>query len=467
MTLGPLMVDVAGSELTAEDRACCVTRWWARSSCSRATSATPEQLARSSQRSVRVRTPPLLVTVDHEGGRVQRFRRASRCCRRSARSVTPTTSIRKPGAAGLAVRLAAGRRAARDRHRPELRAVRRSRLRRQRGHRRPRLPPRPGNRRASRRSPACRACARPAWRRRRSISRVTAPSSPTRTSALPVDRRAFDGAGGRPAALPAADRERAGRVMVAHVLFPEVDEHPASFSRALDPAGIALEPRFHGAVFSDDLSMGGAAVRGHRPRARQARAGGRLRRARRSATTGRPCSPRSTQLADAADPLSQVRLAAHARPARPDARAAARRPALARVSRAPSTSAAPPPHSNSTPDDDSREPIWTESTTAVTLPTCSGTRSTACSSSKVPMRKARVIYAQCDAGRDDAPCRRLARAAHADELEQEPRRRTLHASAGAGLRIRLRAADGTRDRMRSLGVRAAAWAHGALLSLRP
>ena len=74
MTLGPLMVDVAGFELTDEDRRVLAhplvgavilfTRNFATTSSSR----------RWCARSVRVRTPPLLVAVDHEGGRVQRFR---------------------------------------------------------------------------------------------------------------------------------------------------------------------------------------------------------------------------------------------------------------------------------------------------------------------------------------------------------------------------------------------------------
>ena len=74
MTLGPLMVDVAGTALTPEDRrvlghpligaVILFTRNY----------ADPQQLEELVNEIHALRTPPLLVTVDHEGGRVQRFR---------------------------------------------------------------------------------------------------------------------------------------------------------------------------------------------------------------------------------------------------------------------------------------------------------------------------------------------------------------------------------------------------------
>jgi beta-N-acetylhexosaminidase len=74
MTLGPLMVDVAGKVLTPEDRdllrhplvgsVILFTRNY----------ENPEQLAALVDDIRSLRSPPLLVAVDHEGGRVQRFR---------------------------------------------------------------------------------------------------------------------------------------------------------------------------------------------------------------------------------------------------------------------------------------------------------------------------------------------------------------------------------------------------------
>jgi len=51
-------------------------------------------------------------------------------------------------------------------------------------------------------------------------------------------------------------------VMVAHVLYPAVDSVPASFSRRWINGLLRTELEFGGLVFADDLSMGGAAAVG-------------------------------------------------------------------------------------------------------------------------------------------------------------------------------------------------------------
>jgi beta-N-acetylhexosaminidase len=74
MTLGPVVLDIAGFELTSEDRerlshplagsVILFTRNY----------QSPEQLAALTKGIHELRSPSLLIAVDHEGGRVQRFR---------------------------------------------------------------------------------------------------------------------------------------------------------------------------------------------------------------------------------------------------------------------------------------------------------------------------------------------------------------------------------------------------------
>lgn len=64
-------------------------------------------------------------------------------------------------------------------------------------------------------------------------------------------------------------------VMVAHIVFPAVDPHPASLSARWVGGVLRGELNFHGVVFTDDLNMGGAAVAGEMTeRARLALAAG-------------------------------------------------------------------------------------------------------------------------------------------------------------------------------------------------
>jgi beta-N-acetylhexosaminidase len=135
--------------------------------------------------------------------------------------------------------------------------------------------------------------------------------------ALPVDRRPLSEITGELLPYRRLIANGLTSVMVAHVLFPEVDEAPAGFSARWIQQELRWGLGFTGAVFSDDLSMGGAAFAGTVPE-----------RARRAIAAGCDllpvCNDRDAvqatleELAGEADPLSQVRLVRlHGRPMAP------------------------------------------------------------------------------------------------------------------------------------------------------
>jgi beta-N-acetylhexosaminidase len=80
--------------------------------------------------------------------------------------------------------------------------------------------------------------------------------------ALPVDRRPIEDMTEDMAPYRRLISNGLPAVMVAHVLFPSVDDVPASVSSRWIRGVLRGDLRFQGAVFSDDLSMAGAAAAG-------------------------------------------------------------------------------------------------------------------------------------------------------------------------------------------------------------
>ncbi|HEY2634169.1 MAG TPA: glycoside hydrolase family 3 N-terminal domain-containing protein, partial [Steroidobacteraceae bacterium] len=74
MSLGPLMVDVAGTELTAEDERMLTHPLVGSVILFGRNYRNPQQVAELTAAIRALRSPHLLIGVDQEGGRVQRFR---------------------------------------------------------------------------------------------------------------------------------------------------------------------------------------------------------------------------------------------------------------------------------------------------------------------------------------------------------------------------------------------------------
>ena len=92
---------------------------------------------------------------------------------------------------------------------------------------------------------------------------------------LPVDRRGLADLAGDLAPYRRLIANGLPAVMVGHLLFPAVDPAPASLSARWIRDVLRGQLRFQGVVFADDLSMGGAAAYGDVvTRARQALAAG-------------------------------------------------------------------------------------------------------------------------------------------------------------------------------------------------
>jgi beta-N-acetylhexosaminidase len=260
--LGPLMVDIAGTELSPEDvevlrhplvgSVLLFTRNY----------RNPEQLAALTAAIRALRSPHLMVAVDHEGGRVQRFRESF---------------TKLPASRPLGRRFDEDRRDALQLTRSigwlmasELRAVGvdfsfapcvdldygLSEIIGDRSfHRNPE-------------TVAALAAAYMLGMRDAGMAAIAkhfpghgAVAADSHV-ALPVDRRELADLEGDIRPYRLLNENNLAGVMAAHVVYPAVDELPASLSRRWITDILRGELGFHGCVFADDLSMAGAVAFG-------------------------------------------------------------------------------------------------------------------------------------------------------------------------------------------------------------
>lgn len=309
MALGPVMLDVEGLELVAADRRLLREPAVGGVILFSRNYASPEQLADLIGEIRALRSPPLLVAVDHEGGRVQRFRDG----------FSPIPPMRTLGRAYDGDREEALK-LARDAGwliGAELRASGID------------LALTPcvdldwgvndaiGDRAFHRSPEAVSALAAAVCRGLRDAGMVgVAKHFPGHGAVvadshlrLPVDRREFGDLLDDMQPFEHLIRNRSvGAVLMSHIAYPELDPLPAGFSAYWMQVQLRNQLGFDGAILSDDLSMKATAEFGSMPK-----------RARRALAAGcdmvlicndRPAAARAVDaLADYSNPPSLVRLA--------------------------------------------------------------------------------------------------------------------------------------------------------------
>jgi beta-N-acetylhexosaminidase len=262
VTLGPLMVDVQGTELSAEEREMLAHPLVGSVILFTRNYADPQQLAKLVADIHAVRSPALVVGVDHEGGRVQRFREGfSRLppARRIGHEYDASPAAGLQLAREMGWLMAAELRA----HGVDLSFA-------------------PcvdldygvseviGDRAFHARAAVVGELAVAYMHGMRDAGMVaTAKHFPGHGAvvadshhALPVDRRELVDMDQDLAPYRLLLANGLAGVMVAHVLYPQVDSVPASASVRWIRDYLRGELRFQGVVFADDLSMAGAAAIG-------------------------------------------------------------------------------------------------------------------------------------------------------------------------------------------------------------
>ncbi|HEY0768563.1 MAG TPA: beta-N-acetylhexosaminidase [Steroidobacteraceae bacterium] len=260
MSLGPLMIDLAGTALSAEERellrhplvggVILFTRNY----------TDPGQLTALVSAIHAERTPPLIVAVDQEGGRVQRFRQGFSLLP-PARRIGHEFDL--DARAGVALARAMGWLMAAElrAHAVDISFA-------------PCVDLDHGvseiiGDRAFHARPEAVGQLGVAWMHgmRDAGMAATAKHFPGHGAvvadshlSLPVDRRPLPDLAGELAPYRRLIANGLAGVMAAHVLFPAVDQAPASLSSRWIRDVLRGELTFHGVVFADDLSMGGAAA---------------------------------------------------------------------------------------------------------------------------------------------------------------------------------------------------------------
>ena len=259
MTLGPLMVDVEGPELTPEDRELLQHELIGSVLLFARNYRDPQQVAALVQSIHALRSPPLLIAVDQEGGRVQRFREGFTTLP-PLHSIGRRYDVDRRDALELA-RSAAWLMAS------EVRAVGVD------------FSFAPcvdldygvseiiGDRAFHADADAVSALgvAYIAGMRDAGMAAVVkhfpghgAVVADSHVS-LPVDRRSYADLDDDLHPYRLAIENQVAGIMVAHVVFPEIDARPASVSRRWITGVLRDEMHFHGCVFADDLVMAGVA----------------------------------------------------------------------------------------------------------------------------------------------------------------------------------------------------------------